>query len=207
MLQQKMKELESTGAELARQRRSLEKRRQRNLVLPASTGQLRAQLEGKFAALAIDSPEFGDLMRQVVPELHVYLVRLLDGGHLLPRARSRIVLSGVVPDTKLVPGAEELFTRTVTLDLFDPPQREQIRTEAVRLQAEGMTQREIAVALKVTQPAVTNALALDRLMRKRGLDTPYELLTAPPTDYTKQRRHLNPKYRFEPLDGYQPPAL
>ena len=146
-------------------------------------------------------------MRQVVPDLHVYLVRLADGGHPLPRAHAQIVLSGVVPDAKLVPGVEALFTRRVSLDLFDPPQREQIREEAVRLSADGMTQRDIAKALGVTQPAVSNALALDRLMRERGLDTPYLLQSEPPTDFPKLRRHQNPSDHFEPLEGYQPPAV
>ena len=55
----------------------------------------------------------------------------------------------------------------------------------------------------MTQPAVSKALALDRLMREQGLDTPYEIVTEPPADYPKLRRHLNPKYRFEPVDGYR----
>jgi DNA invertase Pin-like site-specific DNA recombinase len=207
MIQQKLRELEAAGPELARHRRSLERRRGRAPDLPASTAELRSRLEAKFRSLAIDSPEFGDAMRPVVPEFHVYLVRLLDGGHPLPRAVARVVLTGDEPDARLVPGVEELFTRTVTIDLFDPPQREQIRPEAVRLHRQGMTQREIAKALGVTQPAVSKALALDGLMRERGLDEPYERLTGPPADYVKLRRSKNAKYRFEALEGYTPPAL
>ena len=45
--------------------------------------ELRQRLEDEFLRLAIDSPEFGDLMRQLVPEFYVYLVRLADGGHPL----------------------------------------------------------------------------------------------------------------------------
>jgi hypothetical protein len=39
----------------------------------------------------------------------------------------------------------------------------------------------------------SKALALDGLMRRRGLASPYVALTGPPDDYPKQRRHLNPK--------------
>jgi len=54
---------------------------------------------------------------------------------------------------------------------------------------------------------VTNAPALDRTMRGLGLDTPYVVVTDPPADYPKLRRHRNAKYRFEPVNGYQRPAL
>jgi hypothetical protein len=54
---------------------------------------------------------------------------------------------------------------------------------------------------------VQNALALDRLMQQMGLMTPYQLVTEPPADYAKLRRHRNAKYRFTPLDGYVPPTL
>jgi site-specific DNA recombinase len=168
---------------------------------------LRGLVEEKFRGLAIDSAEFGEQMRSVAPEVYVYAVRLLDGGHLLPRARVVLSLTGVVADSAASAGFEGLLTSVLTLDLFEPPQRERIRLEAVKLVADGMTQREAAGELEVTQPAVTAALKLDRLMRERGLTSPYELLEEPPSDYPKQRRHLNPKYRFETLEGYQRPPL
>jgi hypothetical protein len=57
-----------------------------------------------------------------------------------------------------------------------------------------------------TQTAVFNALVLDRLMRERNLETPYEFVSEPPADYGKLRRHENPKYRFETaVDYVQPP--
>jgi hypothetical protein len=69
-----------------------------------------------------------------------------------------------------------------------------------------MEQREIARSLpeKVTQPAVTNALALERVRLNRNLESSYEYVAAPPDDYSKLRRHRNPKYRFEPEVGYDP---
>ena len=39
------------------------------------------------------------------------------------------------------------------------------------------------------------------------LDSPYVLVTGPPADYPKLRRHLNPKYRFEPAGGHRPVEL
>ena len=166
-------------------------------------------LEKQFQCLAVDSPEFGDLMRQLVPDIHVYLVRLCDGGHLLPRAKVKLTLAGIVPDVKYTPEVGHLLTRERTLDLFEPPQRERIREEAVRLTAEGLSQRQAAglLAEKPTQPAVEHALALDRKMRTLGLESPYVIVREPPEDYGKLRRHKNQKYRFEPLEDYRQPAL
>jgi site-specific DNA recombinase len=89
----------------------------------------------------------------------VYTVRLCDGGHPESRARVKLNLGGSIRDIQRVPGLESLLSRELTLDLFDPPQRERIRTEAVRLAAEGLTERCIARSLseKVTQPAVQSA--------------------------------------------------
>jgi hypothetical protein len=65
------------------------------------------------------------------------LVRLCDGGGLLPRAYVRLTLDGIVPDARLVPGLDGLLRREATLDLFDAPQRERI-TPTVRWQATGL---------------------------------------------------------------------
>jgi hypothetical protein len=161
--------------------------------------------------LAIDSPEFGDLMRQLVPEFGVYLVRLADGGHPLPRAKVKLTLAGIVPDAQLVPGLGELLTRDLTLDLFQqPPQRERIRKESVQLAAQHVFQRQIAkslIAEKTSQAVVQKALTLNQKIMEQGLESPYVLVTEPPEDYPKLRRHKNLKYQFQPRDGYQRPAI
>jgi hypothetical protein len=210
-LDAKLEELKAREKDLARERYQLERLKNRELHLPSSIQELREMLEAEFRRLAVDSPEFGDLMRALVPEFHVYLVRLLDGGHLLPQARVKLTLDGIVPDAQHVPGMGELLMRELTIDLFDRPfQRERIREEAVRLAAQGMTQRQIAAQLteeKLDQPVVQEALALDRKMKELQLETPYVLVTNPPCDYSKLRRWKNAKYDFRPREGYQRPAL
>jgi hypothetical protein len=211
MLLQQMNDIETREKELARRRHRLEHLRAKDLELPESIGDLRQQLEDEFLRLSIDSPEFGDLMRQLVPEFHVYLVRLIDGGHPLPRAKVKLALAGFIPDAALVPGLGELLTQELTIDLFDRPfQRERIRAKAVRLADQGLTQRQIAAQLteeKPKLPVVQEALALDRKMKELQLDTPYVLVTNPPSDYSKLRRWKNSKYCFRPREGYQRPAL
>jgi hypothetical protein len=211
MLLEQLNTIENREKDLARRRYRLEHLRSKDLELPESIGELRQRLEDEFLRLAIDSPEFGDLMRQLVPEFYVYLVRLVDGGHPLPRAKVKLTLAGIVPDAVLVPGLGDLLTRDLTLDLFErPPQRERIRVEAVRLEADHVPQRKIAALLtdeKPKQAAVQKALNLDRKMQELEVASPYVLVTEPPEDYPKLRRHKNPKYSFQPRDGYVRPAI
>jgi site-specific DNA recombinase len=218
VFQEQLRQLEVREKELTRERYALERLEKRELCLPQSTLELRQMLEDQFQRLAVESFEFGDLMRLLVPEFHVYLVQFLDGGHPLPRAKVKLALGGIVPDSQHVPGLNDLLTRQLTLDLFErPPQRERIREEAVRLAAQRLTQRQIAAQLatwptaeqaeRPTLPTVQQALALDRLMKRQGLNSPYMLLREPPADYPKLRRHKNVKYHFEPRDGYERPAI
>src|SRR5438034_10509988 len=98
----------------------------------------------EFHRLTVDLLDFGDLFRQLVPQMYVYLVRLCDGGHLLPRAKVRLNLVGSIVDAALVPGLQQLLSADLTLDLFETPSREAIRETVVALSAQGNEQREIA---------------------------------------------------------------
>lgn len=209
MILDEVEAIEGRERDLARRRYLLEKSAKQPLSLPQSVAELRAGLEAQFQPLNIESFEFGDLLRQIVPEFHVYLVRLIDGGHLLPRARMKLAFKGIAPGVARVPELDDLLTHVVTVDLFEPPQRERVRVESVQLEAEGIQQRQIAREIKEQpkQAAVFKALALHRQMLALGLDSPYVVLREPPEHYPKLRRHRNRKYRFAPLDGYLPPGI
>ena len=209
MMADAIKTIEADELELLRRRHKLERRRDERLKLPESPSALRGILEDEFRRLTIESPAFGSLMRSLVPEIYVYAVRLCDGGHLLPRAKIKLNLAGTFPDVNLVPGLGDLLTKELTLDVFDPPQRERIREAAVRLAAGGLGPTAIAQAIaeKPTSTAVQNALALQRKMISLGLESPYVTVLEPPADYPKLRRHKNSRYQFNPRDGYQRPKL
>jgi site-specific DNA recombinase len=221
LIKQKLAEIETAEQSLTRDRRDLQRLRERRLVLPESTAELRDTLEASFDAVAADSFDFGELLRKLVPEFHVYLVRLCDGGHLLPRAKVQLSLDSLIPDARHVPGLARLTRHELTLDLFVPPQRERIREMAVQLAAEGLGPKQIALHLgnrvaqaapgevleAPTATAVQKALALDRRMRSLGLSCPYLFISEPAMDYPKLRRHKNGKYKFEPLPGYVPPTI
>jgi site-specific DNA recombinase len=209
MFFEQVEQIERKEKELAWERAQIECRRHQKVELPPSFGALRQSLEETFRKLTIDSFEFGDLMRQLVSELSVYVVRLCDGGHPLPRATVKLNLAGSLSDIDRVPELGQLLAREFTLDLFRPPQRERIREDVIRLMGEGMSQRCIGrdLAEKATQPAVQNAIALHRKMQEHGLNSPYELLVEPPDDYPKLRRHKNPRYQFSMKEGYERPPI
>lgn len=200
-------QVEAEEARLTGERRDVERFACRALQVPASAEELRRLFDAQCERLTAGSQEFHNLLRQLVPAVHVYLVRLLDGGRPLPRAKLTVRLDALAPDAAHVPGLPELLPQDLTVDLFDPPQREQIREAAVALAAQGLDVPAISRQMKVTQTAVRKPLALQRRMRSIGSSTSYQVLLEPPDDYPKLRRHKNRKYQFVPLDGYQRPDI
>ncbi|WP_339688058.1 hypothetical protein [Gimesia maris] len=209
LLYEMMSELTERKKKLSLDRVAFELAKKRQLNLPKSTLELKEILQHHLEDIEIHSHEFGDLIRELVPEIYVYQVRLIDGGHLLPRAKIRLNLAGSIPDAASIPEVQQLLSQEFTLDLLEPPQRELIRPEAVRLAATGLEQREIACQLeeKPTQTAVWNALKLQKQMLKQGLSSPYVFVDEPPEDYGKLRKHKNKKYSFQAKAGYQRPSL
>ena len=129
MFFEQVEQIERKEKELAWERTRIECRRQQQVELPPSIEALRHTLEEAFRNLALGSFEFGDLMRQLVSELSVYVVRLCDGGHPLSRAKVKLNLAGSLSDIDRLPELGQLLTREFTIDLSRPPQRERIREE------------------------------------------------------------------------------
>jgi site-specific DNA recombinase len=196
---EKLAEFKARERDLARERSAIERLSSSKIELPESVAQLRSELESYLRQVTIASPEDGELLRRLVPDFRVHLVRLCDGGHLLPRADITLDLGGMLSDLEHVPDIKPFLRRQITIDLFEPAQRERIREETVALHTANprMTQEEIAerIAEKPTATAVQRALKLHRRMQGMGLSSPYIRIDSPPADYTKLRRHRNSKYR------------
>jgi hypothetical protein len=106
-----------------------------------------------------------------------------------------------MPDQRLRDTLRGPLERVLNLDLFVAPQRIRLRDQVMALRRE-MTEREAAERLGITKTAAQYAAGLDRLMGRLGLIDPYVRMAEPPTDYPKMRRHLHPRYRFDPLPGF-----
>lgn len=170
---------------------------------------LKTLFQEAAADLAIDSFEMRDILCSIVSIFHVYLMRLLDGGHYLPRAQVTLSLGGLVEGLEFESELRQFLTRTITLDLFEPPIREQIRPEVVKLTSEGVKQRDIAAQLGTHQATVQRALKLNRLLSEERLTNPYKLVSNPPEEIKERnfKRVMHPRYEFKLQDGYQPPGL
>ena len=169
-----------------------------NLLTLPSLDELRQLGRAAIRDLAIESYEFAQVMRKVVDKIMVYPYQSIDGGKAVLRATFTLHLAQLIPDPRAREVLYPLLDKTLTIDLFDPPQRIAYR-ERVRDLRREFTQREVAQSLGITHTAAQCAAALDRLMQERGLSDPYFPLTEPPADNAKLRRHLHPRYRFRPL--------
>lgn len=209
LLAEELTRLKEREIELSQQRSQLQARSRQCPKIPATGVELRKQFEAAASGLATDSLDFSDLLRPIVTEFHVYIVRLVDGGAFLPRAKVKLSLGGIIPDIDRTPVIKKYLTRDFTLDLFEPTTRVRIREEAVRRCGAREKQRDVATSLNTHQVTVLRAIQLDRLMRERGLTSPYELVTAPPaeTENRKMKRSRHSRFRFEPREGYHPPEL
>jgi hypothetical protein len=168
---------------------------------------LRRQAARALEALARDSQEFARLMRQWIPRVHVFPVRLCNGGRPEPRAVLTFDLTPILPASAGRESLGRVLQAERVIDLFEAPDREGHRTEVVQRTAGGMKQRQIAEELGLDLATVQRAVELQRAMDRLGLTDPYLPITSPPPEDGRWRRHRHPRYRFEPLPGYPLPVL
>jgi hypothetical protein len=166
-----------------------------------SIDDLKVRARNAMQRLAVTDPDFGRLMQRLIPRLEVIPVRLIDGGGIYLRARITLDLNSMLPVAHQA-AVGSLLVREIVIDLFELPQRAAFRQQIVELRANGLTEREAANTVGLTITASQKAMALHRMMITRGLSDPIEIVTAPPNDIRRVRRHRHPRYRFEPLDGY-----
>lgn len=209
LLTQQLAELDERKSTLERRRRELDRRTRSQVQPPPSAEELGREFTKATKDLANDSCDFADIMRSIVTDFHVYLVRLVDRDNFIPRAKVTLCLGGFLRNTSQIPEVKEYLTRELTIDLFKEPMAAKIRQQVVEKTARKLKQRDIATQLHTHQATVQRAIKLDKLMRECGLESPYEVVTRPPTalESRKMKRHRNPRYRFEPVEAYEPPQV
>ena len=169
-----------------------------SLQLP-SMDEVRQQALNQFKDLALTSHEFSRLMQAVAPKIVVYPVQLLDGGKVSLRARFSVSLASFLSPDLRCPSVTNHLTTELTVDAFDYPQRAAFRERVIQLRDDDLNEAEIAHELGLTITAIQRAAALQRLMDRLGVADPYRQLHEPPVGDGKLRRHLHPRYRFNPL--------
>ena len=161
--------------------------------------EIRSLATEALADLPHDSWEFCRVLQRLIPKIVVFPCRLCDGGSLVLRARFRLNAAGMIADERLRDALTTSLERTLTVELFDPPQREAFRKDVVDRSAKRQTEKEIAAALGITVTAAQRAYQLQQLMDRQSLVDPYIPITTPPDDVSRLKRHKHKRYRFEPL--------
>ncbi len=195
-LREELAKLERDKVAYTRQLTTLRQRRKYQFKLP-TVENLKEMAIVSFRDLARDSYDFGDKMRALVPRIVVFPYRLCDGGKPVLKARFVLRLASLCEDHYVGKLVDETLNVELEVDLFDPPQREQIRRAIAVGGFDGMKQREIGEQLGVSQAAVSEALLLQRRMDESGLAEAYQPLDEPPTDQAKLRRHKHKNYKFK----------
>jgi len=204
-----LRRLEDREKLLLRQKDEIERVPIHAIVIP-SAAEIMEVTENAFQDLALDSFEFAKRMREMTGKIYVYPFRLCEGAPFVLRAKLKLHLAALLPDKRVREALEKPLQRVLKIDLFTMPQRVALRERILAGRQEcdpsgrKKTEREVARSLGITVTAAQRASALDRLMTEQGLTDPYILLLEPPMDYPKFRRHLHPRYRFEPLPGHVP---
>jgi site-specific DNA recombinase len=198
VLHQKLNRLTARCQELQARITRLKQEPADDFILPTMI-EIKKQAKESLEGFGPDQPEFGRLMRRLVPYLYVFPYRSCDGGGIVLRAKLTLDLTTLVPLSDLGDEAEKVLRHGLIVDLFKPPQRVAFREQVVRLRAEGMKEARVAHTLGITVAAAQKAAALHRLMQNQGLVDPYLPITELPGDCTKLKRHLHPRYHFEPF--------
>ncbi|MBX7165911.1 MAG: recombinase family protein [Pirellulales bacterium] len=168
-------------------------------AIQLDAGEIRRLARQSMTSLAAESWEFARLMRKLISRIVVYPMGLYDHSTLGLRAEFALELGDFAASGGNLPEVQAELRRQIVVELFERPQRVALRQQVVDLRASGMRQQDVAATLGITATAAQHAAALDRGMKILGLDDPYVLLTVPPTNSRRLRRHLHPRYRFDPL--------
>ena len=194
-----LKTLEATKTQLANELSSMLTTSTSIPKMP-SMEEIKTMVLGSMRSLAINSQEFGRLLRKLIDRIVVLPFQHCDGSSPVLRAYFELNLASLLPH---IPGMESLsaaLRKTMVVDLFDPPQREAFRTEATALIASGMNQRKAAKVLGITSTAVQRAQALNKKMEQSGITDPYIKLNEPPPENSKIKRHKHSRYEFNPVE-------
>lgn len=162
---------------------------------------IRAAVRDALTDLDWSDPDLTRVIRKLTPRIVVFPYRLCDGGGVVLRACFKLHVASLLSDRRVADVLRRPLERSVTVDLFDLPQREAFRHKVMAARAADRTERQTAEEFGLTVTATQRAAALQRTMDELGLIDAYVPVLQPPEDCPKLRRHKNESYRFDPLPG------
>ena len=138
--------------------------------------EVRRRLPEILRHLAATSLDFADLMRRLLPEFVIFPVQALDSTAIKARAKLTLRLDEWQSQD------EPRFERSITLDLFDPPDHIEHMAACAEVAARepNLTLMEIGEKLGINRMTVKRARDYWKRMKTMGVTDPYrELLEKP----------------------------
>jgi len=207
LVQSEISALEQEMAELRAETAKLEQQQPPPAALP-DLEELRQLARDQIRVLAMESIEFGHLMRQLLPQIECFPYESIDGGIPVLRASVRINLTGLLPDRIEADSYKELgsLSRSRLVDLFKSPQRIGLR-EKIMKQIDTQKQRDLAQSLGIKQAVISRAKKLTQRMEELGRSDPFVPIRQPIERGKKYRRQNHLRFCHTPLSGYEEPKF
>jgi hypothetical protein len=123
LLRDDLKRLEQERTQLLLDRDEAGRTRVARVVLPTAAELKQLYLDA-FSNLAVDSYKFARKLRLLVPRIVVFPYQLCDGGPVVLRAKFRLRLAALIPDSATRRVLQGPMSVVLEVDLFEPPQRE-----------------------------------------------------------------------------------
>jgi site-specific DNA recombinase len=173
--------------------------RPRDVMEIPSMAELGALLKEQFELLISQDQEAQRLLKQVLPDIRVRPVESCDGRTIELQATIRLDLNPLV---RCITGERlplSLPVRELVVNLFDPRPYVQHAQHLGTVEQRGEPVMKTGKALGLSVGEIVIARQLYRQLVELGRTDPYVPMTELPERNWKCKRHLHPRYRFEPL--------
>jgi len=195
---ERIRQCEDNVADLKDGISTLESEHQNSPALP-SLEEIQGVAEEAFTEIAVESIDFSRLVRKLLDDFFVLPYRLADGGAVQPRVTFQVSLGRLLNSNLDLP----ITQRYCQVDLMKQPKRLRYLNDVVKLEGEGMKHKDIAEKLGIFKSEVGYALKLHRLMTELGIDEPWIPMRSSQQVYECFKRVRNPRFKFEPLPGFE----
>ncbi|WP_010583092.1 recombinase family protein [Schlesneria paludicola] len=174
-----------------------------SIVIPKME-EIATLVEETFAELGKDD-EAHRLLCRVLPSIIIRPVELCDSMNVEPQAIVELDLSPLAEHLAGHSLPSFASPKRLVVNLFEPRPYVQHAPQLGAIEQRGSVV-STGYALGLSLGEIGMARKLFRIMRERGLQSPWVPINDPPSRGWKGKRHLHPRYQFEPLPGFERPV-
>ena len=200
------RELHSQVLELEKQMDNVQEKLQDEMDQPdilwkiPKVSEIRDKIKDAFMKLTIESHEFGRILHDLIPHLDVFPFQMVQGGKPVLQAKIILDLSCFYPHKDSLQGFHGILRREIRVDLYDLPDKVKWIEKISEYLPSGKSLKFIGKTLGIPDYLVSRTKSLLQKMNDLGISNPYVELTEPPENFKKMRRHLHPRYCFNPIN-------